>query len=85
MAKYDAMCRVVVVMMRRHAHGLLGFELTSRVRPDRRRHYNSAIDTCERHWLGQRSSCDCSRRGETACDAVLRLQRMLFLRTLFKS
>ncbi len=85
MAKYDAMCCVVVVMMRRHAHGLLGFELTSRVRPDWRRHSSSAIDTCERHWLGRRSSSDCTWLGETACDAVLWLQHMLFLRTLFKS
>jgi hypothetical protein len=71
MAKYDAMFCVVVLMMRWHAHHLLGFELTLRVRPDRRRHSKSAIDTSERHWLGQRSSGDCAWFGETACDAVL--------------
>ena len=71
MAKYDAMFCVVVLIMRWHAHGLLGFELTLRVRPDRRRLFNSAMDTCERHWLGQRSSGDCAWWGETACDAVL--------------
>ena len=77
MAKYDAIFCVVVVMMRWHAHGLLGFELTSRVRPDRRRHYESAMDICERHWPGQRGASDCAWGGETVCDAVLVLQRLL--------
>jgi hypothetical protein len=75
---------VAVLMMRLHAHGLLGVELTLRVRPDRRQHSGSAIDTCERHWIGQRCSGDCAWSGETVCDAVLWLQRMLFVRTLFK-
>ncbi len=58
-------------MMRLHAHDLLGVELTLLVRPDRRRQCIAAIDTCERHWIGQRSSGDCAWGGKTVCDAVL--------------